>query len=201
MRLFLATHAQTDWNVQGRFQGHTDVPLNERGRSQAAALGQRLAQEKLHAIVASDLCRARQTAEIVALAHGMGVRTDARLRELCFGAWEGLTHAEIQQQYPNELAAWRKDILRTHPRGGECLLDLAARLREFVKVLGNYPQEADVLVVAHRGALRTLLCLLLDRPIEAHWDFHLEIASLTELEIAHGKARLVHLNQTVGKQV
>src|SRR5438132_1605088 len=103
MRLLLVSHAQTDWNVEGRFQGQTDIPLNSYGRLQARKLQQRLASTPLDAIVASDLSRARETAEIVAAAHGKPVRTDRRLRELHFGSWEGLTYSEIQAKYPDAL--------------------------------------------------------------------------------------------------
>ena len=109
MRLLLVSHAQTDWNVQGRFQGHTDIPLNEHGRRQAKLWQKRLASEAIHAVVASDLLRAAQTAAILAAPHGLDIRTDRRLRELSFGDWEGLTYAEIQERYPTALAAWQHD--------------------------------------------------------------------------------------------
>src|SRR5437868_1413233 len=103
MRILLVSHAQTDWNVQGRFQGQTDIPLNDTGRRQAQRLREHLAGTSFENVLASDLSRARETAEIVAAPHKMAVQTDCRLRELQFGKWEGMTYEEIQATYPD---AW-----------------------------------------------------------------------------------------------
>ncbi|HYG70238.1 MAG TPA: histidine phosphatase family protein, partial [Anaeromyxobacteraceae bacterium] len=91
-RLFLVRHGETDWNVAGRWQGQTDIPLNEAGRAQARELARRMRGEGIATIAASDLLRARETAEIVAAELGLEVRIlDHRLREQSFGAFEGLT--------------------------------------------------------------------------------------------------------------
>jgi alpha-ribazole phosphatase len=193
MRLLLATHAETDWTAAGRFQGHTDVPLNERGRTQAAGMQRRLAHVTLDAIISSDLGRAWQTAEILAVGHGMPVVRDARLRELHFGAWEGLTYAEVQQTDPAALAAWQENARAALP-GGESMAELVQRLQAFLRDLAGRP-ETTILLVAHRGALRVLLCLLLDVPVERHWEFRLDVASLSEVAWLDGTATLVRLNE------
>ena len=95
MRVLLVPHGQTPWNEAGRFQGHTDVGMNPRGFEQARRLAESLRDEKIAAIVSSDLKRATETATPVSQLFGLPLRTDARLRELRFGAWEGLTGAEI----------------------------------------------------------------------------------------------------------
>ncbi len=195
MRLLLVPHAETDWNAQGRFQGHADVSLNERGRRQAFLLQQRLADEPLQAIVASDLRRALETAEILAAPHGLHVKAERRLRELHFGDWDGLTYAEIQESAADALAEWQNDPLQASPPGGERLADLAQRLREFLHGLSDHATESTILLVAHRGSLRVLLCLLLDRPVESHWEFRLDPASLSEVKTAAGLAELVRLNE------
>jgi alpha-ribazole phosphatase/probable phosphoglycerate mutase len=197
MRLLLATHAETDWTTVGRFQGHTDVPLNERGRQQAAIMQGRLAQEPLGAIVASDLSRAWQTAEILALSHGVPVTADRRLREMGFGAWEGLTYAEVQRTDATALSAWQANPFGAHPPGGESMAELVRRLQAFLDELA-IRREATILLVAHRGALRVLLCLLLDVPVERHWEFRLDVASVSELEWRDGNAMLLRLNESEG---
>ena len=194
MRLLLATHAETEWNAQGRYQGHTDIPLHERGHRQAEGLRERLAREPLQAVIASDLCRARQTAEIVAAPHGLAVASEPRLRELSFGQWEGQSHADVQRTDPIALAAWRADPLRFHPPGGESMAELAARLQAFLDDLSASTDDA-VLLVGHRGAMRVLLCLLLSVAVERQWDFHLDIASLTEVTWIDGPTTLVRLNE------
>ena len=196
MRLLLVSHAETEWNTLGRFQGHADVPLNKRGRQQAHRLQQRLAEETLQAIVTSDLRRAWETAAILASPHGVCVQAEPRLRELHFGAWEGLTYAEIRERAASSLAAWENDPLQASPPGGERLICVAQRLQAFLSdMLANAP-GSPILLVAHRGSLRVLLCLLLGRPVETHWEFRLDLASLSEVEIVGDKVRLVRLNET-----
>src|SRR5262245_20482819 len=97
----LARHGETDWNREHRVQGHTDVPLNAAGLGQARVLAERLADVSLEAIYASDLERARATAEAVARSQGLEVQVDPDLREKHFGSWEGLTDVEIAQRFPD----------------------------------------------------------------------------------------------------
>ncbi len=143
--------------------------------------------------MASDLSRAWQTAEILAVGHGLPVVPEPRLRELNFGAWEGLTYAEVQQTDAATLAAWQANPFDASACGGERMADLVLRLQSFLRDLADRPEET-VLLVGHRGALRVLLCLLLGVPVERHWEFRLEVASLSELEWRDGKATLVRLN-------
>lgn len=194
MRLLIATHAETDWTVVARFQGHTDVPLNDRGRRQAADMQRRLAGEPADAIVASDLNRAWQTAEILAVPHGLPVAADPRLREMHFGAWEGLTYAQVQETDGPALAAWQANPLTASPPSGEGLAEVVQRLQAFLGDLAERP-EATFLLVGHRGSMRVLLCLLLGVPVEWHWDFCLDVASLSELEWQGGVASMVRLNE------
>ena len=96
--LLIARHGETDWNRARRWQGHADPPLNDFGREQARALSATVTQ--IDAIYASDLVRARQTAEIVGAEHGVPVRVEPRLREVDVGEWSGLTNNEIAERYP-----------------------------------------------------------------------------------------------------
>ena len=107
--LILVRHGETDWNRDGRWQGHADRSLNDRGREQSRALADALAGEDVAAVYASDLSRARETAEIVAARLGRPVGVDARLREVDVGGWSGLTMAEIEARFPMEVARWRAE--------------------------------------------------------------------------------------------
>src|SRR5919112_3187296 len=98
--LLLARHGETDWNRELRIQGSSDIELNELGRRQAQGLAQELTDVDLDAIYASDLARARQTAEAVAATHGLEVKLDSRLRERSFGSWEGLTRDDLDAMPP-----------------------------------------------------------------------------------------------------
>jgi alpha-ribazole phosphatase len=184
MRLLLARHAPTDRNAEGRFQGHDDVALSERGREQVGLLAGRLAGERIDEVQTSDLRRAWQTARAVADARRLPLRFDARLRELNFGAWQGLTYDEVRGAHPEALAAWEADALRVAPPGGETLAQLADRVGAF---LGALTTEAapgrTVLVVAHQGSLQVLLCLALGLPPQDRWRFRVEHAALSELNL------------------
>src|SRR5262249_58138144 len=96
----LARHGETDWNRARRWQGHADRPLTERGRAQAVALAERLADIALDAIYASDLRRARETADFVAARQGLAVLELRELREVDVGSWEGLTREEAEETFP-----------------------------------------------------------------------------------------------------
>jgi probable phosphoglycerate mutase len=153
--LFLVRHGETDWNLAGRWQGQTDVPLNDAGRAQARALAERMRGEGLVTIASSDLLRARTTAEIVAAELGLAVGVvDHRLREQSFGDFEGLTAQECEERFPE---AWARHLAdpRTTPPGGESGEEVLARvvpaLRE-IAALG-----APALVVMHGRALRTFV--------------------------------------------
>lgn len=197
IRLLLVQHAETAWNVEGRYQGQTDVPLNEQGQRQAARLRPRLAGEAIHSAYTSDLCRASATAAAIAAGRGLPVRSEQRLRELHFGAWEGLTYAQIHEAEPAVLAAWEANPEDCSPLGGETLADLAVRLRSFLDELRQKVEASrTVLLVGHRGSLRLLLCLALGLPPRALWRFRLDAASVSELELHPGTAVLNRLNDT-----
>jgi alpha-ribazole phosphatase len=155
--LFLARHGETDWNRDGRWQGQTDTPLNARGREQARALAERLGEEPISAVYASDLARAAETAEIVARRLGAPVSTDSRLRELHFGSWEGLTTMEIEERFPDEVARWRADDGSGAFAGGESYVEMGRRVVEaLADIAAAHPSDA-VLVILHGGPIRGLL--------------------------------------------
>src|SRR5579859_829005 len=119
--LYIGRHGETDWNAQARWQGHTDVPLNEVGRAQARALASTLraaGASALAAVVASDLARAKETAHIVAAELGVRLAyVDPDLRERAIGLFEGLTGQECEVRHPDAWRAWLER--RQVPTGGE----------------------------------------------------------------------------------
>ena len=154
--LLLLRHGETDWNRDGRWQGHSDTQLNEEGRQQARRVAAQLAD--IDVIYASDLARARETADIIAAELGLDVRIDARLRERSFGAWEGLTAPEIEEQFAEDLASWRLGD-GAGPHDAEPFDVFAARIHDFVdEVVGRHPDKT-VLVVGHGGSIRVIHAL------------------------------------------
>ena len=150
--LILARHGETDWNRDGRFQGHADPPLNERGREQARALAELLIDEPLEAIYSSDLRRAHETAQIVAQGKGLSVIVDPLLRERDVGHWSGLTLSEIEQRFPDQIRFWREGTISA----GESRESLSERVVEAARRIAAAHPNGQVLVVTHGGAARML---------------------------------------------
>ena len=144
-------HGETEWNAAKRAQGQADVPLNERGRQQAAAAADDLAVHQVAAVYSSDLSRAIDTAALIARVHEVDVVTDPDLREIDQGEWEGLTTAEIKSRWPHLWGPARH--YRARP-GGESPQQVRRRaLAALKRVVDRYPGET-VVVVSHGGTIR-----------------------------------------------
>jgi broad specificity phosphatase PhoE len=168
--LFLVRHGQTDWNVEGRWQGHADVPLNAPGREQAANVARSLAEVGLRAIYSSDLIRARETAEALTAVTGLEVQLDPRLREIHQGEWQGLLVTEIQERYGQEFQRRRNDPLNVAPPGGETVLQVKERVVAAIEdIVRQHPLER-VAVVSHGFALAVIQVHYQNRPVTDAWD-------------------------------
>lgn len=158
-------HGRTDWNAAGRFQGQTDIPLNEEGHRQAQQAARRLASLAPSAIVASDLGRTRSTAEALAAVTGLPVRLDSGLRETNAGDWQGHTFDAIRGMDPEGLHRWEEGDVHTRAGGAETRLDVAARVHRAVdRALAAVPADGTLVVVSHGGAIRVGLAHLLGLP-------------------------------------
>jgi broad specificity phosphatase PhoE len=154
--LLLVRHGETDWNREGRWQGHSDTHLNDVGREQAARLAAEL--DGVDVVYSSDLARARETADILAARLELPVHVDRRLRERSFGTWEGKTGAEIEEAFAAAHARW---LAGDGPGAddAEPFAEFAARVKSFLDdLLGRHPDET-VLVVAHGGSIRVIHAL------------------------------------------
>ncbi|CAH0443866.1 Phosphoserine phosphatase 1 [Ralstonia syzygii subsp. syzygii] len=152
----LVRHGETDWNRERRLQGQLDVPLNAQGREQAAQLGRALAREPFDAIYASDLSRAKETAQALASEVGKAVHDDAGLRERCYGAFEGLTYAEVAERHPADFEAWQNRVPEFARPGGETLTVFHARAVEAaLRLIRRHPGER-IALVSHGGVLDCL---------------------------------------------
>jgi broad specificity phosphatase PhoE len=137
-RLLLARHGETEWNRTRRFQGHADPPLNETGREQASALAAELAGEGIEFVYASDLARARETAEIVAAQLGLTVVAERELREIDVGSWSGLTREEIDGR------EWDGETREAH----------SERVLGAIRRIASRHEDDRVLIVTHGGCIR-----------------------------------------------
>jgi probable phosphoglycerate mutase len=163
--LYLARHGETDWNVAGRWQGHTDVPLNANGYRQAQALGVALRSAGITAAVASDLSRAHETARVAAERLGLAVAyVDRGLRERAFGPFEGLTRDECDRIHPEAWRAWVEE--QRAPPGAEGRAELAVRVTAAIGRAADAfaGRPGAVLVVTHGGSLRAAVGAATDVP-------------------------------------
>lgn len=174
-RLVMLRHGQTDFNLGSRMQGHLDTHLTDLGRAQAVAAAEALGKMQPLLIVSSDLRRAYDTAMTLGERTGLPVRVDRRLRETHISDWQGMTHAEIDDEAPGARLAWREDATSA-PHGGETRIDVAARSLPVVTELVSSepgwgdPQQPDrpVVLVTHGGLIAALTAALLQLPV-AHW--------------------------------
>lgn len=181
LRLTLVRHGVTEWNLAGRWQGHADVPLAEAGRAQARLVGPRLAGRELDLVVASDLRRALDTARLAL--PGVEPKVDARLREIDFGEFDGLT-SDDNERHP-VWEAWVADPYGMACPGGESFGDLLARARAW---LASLPEAGEVVAFSHGGAIHAIVHAALDlAPVTGGrwpfpWRFKVGHGSLSVLE-------------------
>jgi len=192
----LLRHGQTPMSVQKRYAGRTDAPLTEVGVQQAAAAAKRLASAGLGVIVTSPLRRTVQTAQAVAAVTGAAVVTDDGFRETDFGAWEGLTFAEVRERWPAEISAWLADP-DVAPPGGESFTDVSARVTEALDRVLAARAGQTVLIVSHVTPIKMLVTAALLAPPAALYRMHLDVAALCEIDwYADGPAVLRSFNDT-----
>jgi broad specificity phosphatase PhoE len=167
--LYLVRHGQTDWNVEGRWQGQADVPLNVRGRQQAAQVARALSKLGLVAIYSSDLLRARETADTLAALTGVEVQLDPRLREIHQGQWQGMLVTEIQERYGEAFQRRKDDPLNVAPPGGETVLQVKERVVDAIEDIIQQHLRERVAVVSHGFALAVIQVHYQNRPVTDAW--------------------------------
>ncbi|KQV88601.1 phosphoglycerate mutase [Massilia sp. Root351] len=197
--ILLIRHGETAWNAVRRLQGHIDIPLNLEGQRQAEALASALASEPLHAIIASDLQRALQTAQAVAgQQRGAGaqrkVQQDVQLRERCYGVFEGMLYADIERTYPAEFAAWQaRDIDAVMPSGervAESFRQFFQRCMDGIAAWGERHPGQTIAIVAHGGVLECAYRAATGMTLDSPRDFQVKNASINRFTFDNGRLAL-----------
>jgi alpha-ribazole phosphatase len=195
-KILLVRHGETEKNSSQRYWGKTDVNLGAVGLRQAEQLRDRLATEKIDFVYTSEMRRAVLTARTIASLHCLKETHCPELREIDFGQIEGLDFTEVQQQFPAIAKMWiERNPTLCYPQG-ESLAQLDARLARFKSRLAQHCETDVVMVVAHSGVLRTLICQLLGLETRNRWDFRIDLASLSIVETYPDAAILCLLNDT-----
>ena len=192
--LYIIRHGETDFNKNGRYQGQSDIPLNEEGRRQGRALAARMAQLPLDVIYASDLSRAQETAR--AIAAGRPVALDPRLREVDVGRVYGLTNEEIISREPAFWAQLQQQPDRTPYPGGENAFDVQRRAVEAVTAIHSRYPEGRAALVTHGGLIKMIVAEVLGLSLAERHRIVLDNCGLTVIEWSPSRKRLRSLNDT-----
>lgn len=177
-RLCLIRHGETDWNAEKRIQGHTDIPLNATGRAQALAMAYTAAHQRFAAVYSSDLARARETAEALAVREGHAVHPLPALRERHYGCFQGLTADEAARQYPALHACYLARDPDCAFESGETLVAFAARVADGIAWLARHHPGQTVAAVCHSGVLDVIYRRATGRPLSTPRDFDIPNCAL-----------------------
>lgn len=190
--LVLVRHGVTAWNRARRFQGHIDIPLDDEGHRQARLAAGRLASEPVAAVYASDLGRARQTAEPIARALGLPLGVEPGLRERHYGAFEGLDHDALERDHAEAYARWRaREPDFALPGGGESLRSFHARVQAALQRLVLCHPGERVVAVTHGGVLDCVYRIATGLDLSAPRRHEILNASLNRVAWDGGRFRLV----------
>lgn len=194
--LYLVRHGEIGHDATGRYIGQTDLPLSPAGRLQARRLAAALADMPVDAIYASDLRRTRQTARLIAAPHGLTPAQRPGLREIALGDWEGLARDDVATRYPEQYAARGRDIVGYRVPGGESFADCLTRaLGVWQEILAS--EQREVIVVAHAGINRLLLCHALGLPLTGLMNIPQRYGCLNIVRVDQGRCEALAINRQV----
>ena len=195
MKFYLLRHGETEWNKLGKFQGLTDVSLNERGIAQARDSARAALGWGPSALYASSLTRTVQVAEEIRKITGVPVAADPGLRELSLGDLEGVTGAEMRAGWPEVYATWRNNPADVVMPNGESLVQLQERAWQVIlEIEEAHAGDEDVVVVSHNFTIRTIICAILDIPLYNFHRMSLGLGSLCTFESDGNGRRLITYN-------
>ncbi|MDR3333075.1 MAG: histidine phosphatase family protein [Synergistaceae bacterium] len=199
-RIFLVRHGETDWNKDLKYQGNSDIELNEAGIEQARRLGVRLRGTIPARVVSSPLSRACRTAEVIMENNGGDAKIEKLedLREISFGIWEGLSMSDVRNVDGETLDKWKARPFSITPKGGETLEEIIARSKRAAANILEYGRPgAATFVVAHGAILRSVLAALMGvEDIDILWRFRVDNCSLTIVDMWGRRPSLYALNDT-----
>ena len=203
--IYLIRHGKTVGGEEKRYKGHLDVPLSEEGIEQVRGLAGYLRKindsdatgARLSAVYCSDLVRALKSAEIIASPFGVSPVRVLQLRERNFGRWEGMSFAEIREQFPAEFDAWANDPVRYSPLEGESTEEVRARVMPVFSALVTKHAGEAIAVVSHGGVTRVILCEVLGIPLRNIFRIEQNFGCLNRVEYYDDMPVVKALNCTV----
>ena len=209
IKILLVRHGETDWNLAGRFQGRSDVPLNQKGREQASALALALKRESLAAIYCSPLARAKETAHLIKAYHpSVPLYEEEGLVEMNLGEFEGIEGRRWAEKYADFRSAWRDNPASVTMPGGESLQEVQARaMAALERISKAHPPDCTLLVCSHNFVILTILCHALEIPLDRFRELKQGTAAMNVLYLQGGRLRAEvvndrsHLPREEGKKI
>ena len=197
MKFFVVRHGETDWNKLGRFQGHTDISLNDRGLSQARETAVASEDWGYTAIYSSPLVRTIQVAEEIVKVTPMTVSQEPGLKELSLGDLEGVTGEEMRNDWPALFAAWRTEPEKMSMPNGESLGELRDRTWQVIlDIEQKHSSDDSIVVISHNFAIRSIVNELLGMPLAYFHRMSLNLASVCTFDSDERGRRLTGYNST-----
>lgn len=191
-KLILIRHGETNWNLQKRYSSDVDIDLNKKGIEQAKRLRQKLTKEKIHKVYSSDNKRTLNFAKVAF--RGFPIEKSPKLREINFGIFEGMNHAEIMKKYPEIYNNWLNNPFDTVIPGSESLNNFRKRIIKIFKEIIFHNRNKISAIVTHAGPIRIIVSDILKS--KNFWEITSAIASITIIEYKRGKMDIVLLNDT-----
>jgi len=188
MRVYVARHGETTWNLAGRYQGRLESPLSPLGERQADALADAMAELGVRRVISSPLGRCMETARPTATRQNSALETDALLLEIAHGTWEGRMRDEIAANDPLRYHAWRNDPANVGFEGGETLVDVRDRWRTFAASLRP---DVPTLVVTHDAVVRVALVEGTGGALGGFWDARVANGAFAEFDVDANGWRLI----------
>ena len=196
LEIILVRHGETDWNTGEVFRGRADVELNDIGVREAELLGEYLGGGKIDFVYSSPLKRAVRTAAAIAGPKKLKVNTVKNLIDIDFGEWQGLSHDEVKDRYPELYRDWLDTPEQIRMPGGESLENVRSRVLPFVEDAVMRCGEGRIVFVSHRVVLKVLVCALLGLDNSGFWKIRLDTGGMTRFSCGEGRQVLTVHNDT-----
>lgn len=182
LRLYLIRHGETEWNIQNKYQGITDIPLSSTGEKQAQAIANKMRKIKIDMIYSSNLSRAYETAKYISSEKKINIKVMPQLREINFGEWEGYTISELEIIYGEH---YKRFILEPHKYdfpGEGSMQAVQSRVLKAIDAIIKEQSDGDIAIVSHGGVLKILIMSLLKIDLSFYKSFWLGNTSLSVME-------------------
>jgi len=188
-RLFLIRHGETDYNLNRRYCGFSDLSLNETGRSQVQFLAERLKEFKIDTLYSSDLLRAVETAKIIF--KDKTIHKMQEFREMNFGIFEGLNFVEIVEKSPKIYRRWIDNPLEVDIPEGETFTDFCNRVKKGLSFILSKNQDKQISLITHSGPIKVILCELLGCGLDKFWDLKQDNTALNIIDYPEGSSPVI----------